>query len=149
MVLASSSVAVADVSLTLKWVLNEPDSDVARRLLTEWRENGIQPVVPSWFACELANTLFQRFRDGSIATIKDAEAAFDVVMRLVVVIGDDPSDARRAMRIAHEVGQKQTYDAQYAALAERLGCELWTADDKFLDTTRGVLPGVRSISERR
>lgn len=149
MALADPSIAVVDVSLALKWVLNEPYSDLARRLLAEWRERRIQPVVPSWFACELANTVYQRFRDGSISTIEDAEAAYDVVMRLVVVIGDDPVDARRAVRIAWEAGQRQTYDAQYAALAERLSCELWTADDKFLDATRGTLPGVRSISELR
>ncbi|MGD9892899.1 MAG: type II toxin-antitoxin system VapC family toxin [Dehalococcoidia bacterium] len=140
MVLAHPSVAVVDVSLALKWVLDEPNSDLARRLLAEWRGNGIQPVVPSWFGCEVANTLYQRFRDGSLATIEDAEAAYDVVMRFVLVIADDPADARRAIRIALDAGQKQTYDAQYAALAERLGCELWTADDRFLDGTRGIVP---------
>lgn len=127
MVLTDPSAAVVDVSLALKWVLEEPNSDRARRLLAEWRVHGIQPVVPSWFSCEVANTLYQRFRDGSLTTIEDAEAAYDVVMRFVLVMSDEPSDARRAIRIAIAAGQKQTYDAQYAALAERLGCELWTA----------------------
>ncbi len=30
-----------------------------------------------------------------------------------------------ALRMAQDVGHKAIYDAQYAALAERLGCELW------------------------
>ncbi|MGD9893136.1 MAG: type II toxin-antitoxin system VapC family toxin [Dehalococcoidia bacterium] len=145
---ANPSAVVVDVSLALKWVLNEPDSGFADLLLAEWVDADLQPVAPSWFACEVANTLHQRHLDGKFS-VAEAEEAFDSVLGVVVVIGDEPADARRAMQIAREANQKQTYDAQYAALAERLGCELWTADRKFLNATRGILPGVRSLHERR
>ena len=35
------------------------------------------------------------------------------------------------MDIASELRQGAVYDAYYLALAESLGCELWTADRRF------------------
>jgi predicted nucleic acid-binding protein len=47
------------------------------------------------------------------------------------------ADAERAIEIAALTGQRASYDSHYLALAERLGCELWTADDRFRDAARG------------
>jgi len=33
---------------------------------------------------------------------------------------------------AERLGQSKAYDAQYAALAERLGAELWSADQRLV-----------------
>jgi predicted nucleic acid-binding protein len=142
----TTSVVVVDASLALKWVLIETHSGEALLLLTEWAQSGLQPVVPSWFACEVANVLYQRVRGGQV-TSAEAQTALDAVLALVVVYGDEPADARRAIEIAEEAGEKATYDSQYAALAERLRCELWTADDRYRDAVRGVVSGVHSLSE--
>jgi predicted nucleic acid-binding protein len=40
-----------------------------------------------------------------------------------------------------------TYDAQYVALAEMLGCDLWTADLRLVDTLRAALHFVRWIGD--
>jgi predicted nucleic acid-binding protein len=59
------------------------------------------------------------------------------------------ADAERAIEIAALTGQRASYDSHYLALAERLGCELWTADDRFRDAARGsrVQARVRGLSE--
>jgi predicted nucleic acid-binding protein len=139
-------VVVVDASFALKWVLNEPGSGVSLILLAEWQQAGIQPVASSWIACEVGNVLFQFVRDGTF-TPEEAADLLAAALEAVEIQAEDVGDAQRALRIAVDAGQKQSYDAQYAALAERLGCELWTADDKFRDAARGILPGVRSISE--
>lgn len=38
------------------------------------------------------------------------------------------------------------YDAGYLYVAERLDCELWTADDRLVRTVGEDLPWVRSLS---
>jgi predicted nucleic acid-binding protein len=38
----------------------------------------------------------------------------------------------RALYWAERLGQSKTYDAQYVALAEELGGELWTADRRLV-----------------
>lgn len=136
-----------DASLALKWVVVEQDSADARELLHEWESANAQPTVPSWFSCELANVLFRFVLRGDL-TRAEGQANEDVVMQLVTVAGDDPADARRAMEIAKQAGQKAVYDSQYVALAERLGCELWTADERFVRAAGAVFPFVRSLSER-
>lgn len=138
---------VVDASLALKWTVVEQDSDTALDVLREWESNDTRPTVPSWFSCELANILFRLVLRGEL-TMTAAEANHDAVMQLVTVAGDDPADARRAMVIAKQADQKAVYDAMYVALAERLGCELWTADDRFVRAVKAALPFVRSLSER-
>jgi predicted nucleic acid-binding protein len=145
----TQGIVVVDVSLALKWELEEADSPDARQLLAEWAAGGIQPVVPSWFACEASNALYKFVRWGNPfpLTVAEATTAAAAVMALVVVAGDEPADAIRALEIAHEVGEDRTYDAQYAALAERLGCALWTADGRFWQAAHSTMPWVHNLQE--
>ncbi len=51
---------VVDASVACKWVLNEPETPQARALLAHWVAARLQPIAPSWFACEVANVLYRR-----------------------------------------------------------------------------------------
>ena len=141
-------VVTVDASLAVKWILPEDDTDLALALIEEWAATAVQPIAPGWFACEVANVLFQRIRAGEMS-LSDARAQLRTLLAVVDLRDEDPSDAERAMEIALLAGRQATYDAQYAALAERLGCELWTADDRFRDAAIGVFPRVRSLTEFR
>jgi predicted nucleic acid-binding protein len=54
-----SSEIVVDASLAVKWVLIENWSVEARVQLAAWEDQHIRRIVPSWFACEIANVLYQ------------------------------------------------------------------------------------------
>ncbi len=142
-----AGLVVVDVSLALKWMLDEPGSGAALILLGEWERARVQPIVPSWFACEAANALLQRVLRNEL-TVDEAQQSHGALLALVLVLGDEPADAIRALGIAHEFGQKQVYDAQYAALAERLGCDLWTADTRFGTAAHPTLAWIRNLEER-
>lgn len=47
------------------------------------------------------------------------------------------------MDFASRFAQPAAYDAHYLALAEREGCEYWTADQRLWNTVKAALPWVR------
>jgi predicted nucleic acid-binding protein len=138
---------VVDTSLAIKWVLTEADTPKARALLGDWQRAGIRPIAPSWFACEVSNVLFQSVRSGTLS-LREAQMAMDTIIALVQIRAEQAGDARRAIELAALAGQRATYDCQFAALAERLGCELWTADGRFRDAIRPAFAAVRLLSDR-
>lgn len=53
----------------------------------------------------------------------------------------------RAWQIADRMGWAKTYDAEYCALAELLGCEIITGDRRLRAAARGRLDYVLSVGE--
>ena len=53
----------------------------------------------------------------------------------------------RALQIADQFNLGAVYDAHYLALAQLLGCDLWTADQRLINTVSGKLPFVRWIGD--
>jgi len=141
-----NSSVVVDTSLAVKWVLIETDSSDARRLRERWRRDGVQPIVPSWFACEVANVLYQRLRAGRY-TLPEIRRSLGEVLTFVAVRDFEAVVADRGLEIAALLGQKASYDAHYVALAERAGCDLWTADERFWNAAKGAFPRVRWLHE--
>jgi predicted nucleic acid-binding protein len=141
-----SGSVVVDASLAVKWVLTEPYTNEAVALLTDWSSQQIAPVVPGWFACEVANVLYRRMLAGQI-TAADAKLGIESLMTAVTFRDVKPATATRALEIAALLVQQATYDAQYAALAEREGCELWTADERFWRAAQGHFAWIRWIGQ--
>jgi predicted nucleic acid-binding protein len=55
----------------------------------------------------------------------------------------------RAYELAEEFAQPSAYDAQYMALAERLACEFWTADERLFNSVRSQFPSIRWLGALR
>lgn len=51
------------------------------------------------------------------------------------------------MELAHQFNLPATYDPHYLALAEREGCEYWTADARLWNTVKGKLAWVRWLGD--
>jgi predicted nucleic acid-binding protein len=52
-----------------------------------------------------------------------------------------------ALRIASRFRLPAIYDAQYVALAQYVGCDLWTDDHKLIRAVQHELPFVRALSD--
>lgn len=142
----SGRFVVSDASLALKWVLVEQDSPAALALLRAWQQAQIQPVVPSWFACEVGNRLFQSVRRGDL-TVTEAQQSVSAIMALVEVADEEPADIARAIDLATAIGEPRIYDTLYVAVAERLGRELWTADERFRRKVIAEFPHIRLLRQ--
>lgn len=116
---------IIDASVALKWMIDEPGSDLARAL-----QSRSDLIAPALLHHELANALTKKVRKGELENSSELNGLLDEVGAIVVTLDDLPLIGRSlslALQLGHSV-----YDCVYLALAEQLGQELVTADVKFL-----------------
>ena len=115
---------VVDASVAVKWVLPEPDSDLAVRV----REAGAL-IAPSLVIVEIGNALWKSVLRGEIDKL-DAYAALPTATAHFERIVSLDQLAVRALELA--VGLRHPiYDCLYLALAERERASLVSADTKL------------------
>jgi len=139
---------VVDTSIVLKWVLVEPDSPVARALLTEWISKEMIILAPKLLSYEVSNSLYRKARKGEI-TLDAAKLGISKILSTGLELDSSDSSVLsiRAMEIADRFDLPATYDAHYVALAEREKCEFWTADTRLWRSVQGKIDWVRNLGD--
>ena len=125
-----SGFVVVDASLAFKWLVREEHTDKALAILREWNAEEVTPTAPHLLPFEVSNALHKRVTRGELSV----EGAVDLIGNLLtsqIELHQPWNLHGKALEMASRFGQAAAYDAHYLALAESLGCELWTADEKF------------------
>jgi len=137
---------VLDASVAVATALSLPYSPQAARLLEHL--SGAEIYVPALWEYEVVSTLRKSVALGR-STSAEAEGALERMLVLPSTrVAPDPGLHRAALRWADRLGQVVAYDAQYLALAERLGAEFWTADRRLVERAReSGLVWVRWVGE--
>jgi len=139
---------VVDTSLVLKWIYHESDSNKALTLLTRWTSERVVIRAPILLAYEATNSLFQKVRSDKFTLDAARESLTDVILKGLVFDFSSPlAISIRAMEFAHRFNLSATYDSHYLALAEHVGCELWTADTKMWKVVKDQLGWVHWIGD--
>lgn len=112
---------VVDASIALKWVIDEPDSDLAQQLVVEERL-----IAPDLLLIECASSLCTKARRGQI-TNEQAMAALAAIEATPFTNIATASHVSTAQSIALALGQT-AYDALYLAVALTERATLVTAD---------------------
>ena len=139
---------VVDASLAFKWLVEEENSDRATALARIWADQGTQLAAPPIMPFEVANALHRRVLRGEL-TVGVASDLVQDLMSLGIFFHATPDLHSRALELASRLKQGAVYDAHYLALAESLGCELWTADRRFHRAASLGVDNVRWIDELR
>lgn len=142
----TKAVLVVDASVALKWVITEPGSDDANRLLDESTRGSVVLVAPEHMLGEVGNGLRKRVARGLL----EAGAAIDA---LVAITELDLHLLAGAERWVHSLTNAlrwgvTTYDALYIAAAIDVGGELVTADGRLVTAARPLGLPVRALVER-
>jgi predicted nucleic acid-binding protein len=134
-----------DASVAAKLVFKgEPDRASARRLVRDCVARKTKLVAPAFFENEVDSAVSKRLCEARL-TLMAARQAYAGLDRIPVYITTHPQLRQRARAIAEQFAQRTVYDSTYAALAELLGCDFWTADKKFYDAVKATLPFVKYL----
>lgn len=122
---------VVDTSVALKWVrkteVHTPQAEALRDDLLHQRDLIFAPTL---LISEVTSGLYRFARAGDV-TFAEAADGLDDILAVIRLRAVTRTLAKRAMQIANLTGQQHAYDAQFLALAERMQCDLWTADEDF------------------
>jgi predicted nucleic acid-binding protein len=134
-----------DASVAIQWfVKGEPLRVKAVRLRNDSVAAGRRMVAPPLFEMEM-DSIVQTRLAGGLVPLAAADRTLALIDRAPVVIVTVPGVRQRARDIARQFGQRKVYDATYAALADLLGCDFWTADQVFYSQVHRTLPFVKYL----
>ena len=137
-----------DACVAVKWVLPEPDSDLASDLYARIVAGNDSIIVPPHMPVEVVNTMRKKVRRGEISPA-DSEDALSAFLGLPVRIAIPEGLYESAFQLAQRFDRPTVYDTHYVALAQIAGCEVWTADLKLLNSLDGRLPFVKPLASVR
>jgi predicted nucleic acid-binding protein len=125
---------VVDASVGVKWLLDETQSEIAERALTE--SDGL--IAPDLFPIEVASVLTKRLRRGAIGeqVLNAAIREFEVVLGSIRI--HSTVDLIGQMIAISRSLHHSLYDCAYLALAEAQILPLLTADAVFVRKTRNT-----------
>jgi predicted nucleic acid-binding protein len=137
---------VVDASLAIKWVLKEPYTEQALALAEEWAVAGTRPAAPCLLLVEATNVLHRRATLGDIS-LSQAKELLAGLLDMGIEIRESPQIHFRAIELAQELHRPAVYDTHYLALADILGCDLWTADEQFFNSIKERHLGIKWLGE--
>jgi len=124
---------VVDASVAAKWLLPEPGSDAAARLL----DGRAAFHVPELFDAELGNLLWKRVRRTELDAATAAGLA-SLVRRMPAIRHRHDRLLEGALSLALDLSIT-VYDALYVALAVALNARLVTFDRGLIDRASAVI----------
>ena len=141
----NSSVCI-DVSILIKLVIEETDSDLVDRLWESWILNGVHVMAPALSRYEVAAVLDNKVHRSQLSQAL-ADSALTAALNMEGIEFVDGIDLHlRAWDLATRLHLPTVSDAHYLALAEERRCDLWTADRRLAKAVKGKLSYVRLVS---
>jgi predicted nucleic acid-binding protein len=131
---------IVDSSVVAKWLLPEPDSDQADRLLTEVVPRGERLLVLDLALTEVTNAFWKRYHRG-LATLAEARQLLNKLLACPIHV----EAASRLLRPGLEIAMKYdraVYDALFVALVQDLGLPGVTADEPLHAAVHADFPQI-------
>ena len=134
---------VLDSNILLESALDdEPLHAQAKQALMSWSDAGVPLSAPRLFRSELAAVLRKAAFQKRITPEKGREL-LSLLLQTPIEYHEDDRLLLAAYDMATRFNLARTYDAQYLALAERLGCAFWTADEALVNSVQARFSAIR------
>ena len=131
-----------DANIVIKLVVEEAYSDQARTLWRAWQNEDYQISAPPLLKYEITSVL-RKYVSRGLRTLHESRQALQLALAFNIQYLEVVDFHLRAFELADRLGRPAAYDTHYLALAEHLGCEFWTADERLVNAVQDVLPWVK------
>jgi len=131
---------VVDSSVVAKWVLPEPDSAQAERLIIDVALKGERLIVLNLVFVEVTNAIWKRYHR-SLASLDETRQSLDDLLPIPVHV----EPAVRLLKPALEIAAKYhraVYDALIVALCQGLQMQSVTADEPLYNAIHADFPQI-------
>ncbi|HEY7020328.1 MAG TPA: type II toxin-antitoxin system VapC family toxin [Ktedonobacterales bacterium] len=133
-----------DASLVLHLLLPDERDLQTEALWQNWSTTGVRVIGPMLLYAEVTSVLRLRVATGRL-TADEGEAAFTAFNALGIAKVDRDDLHIRAWRLAQQFQTRRAYDMMYLALAQLEDLELWTGDERLVNTIGGQDPRVKWV----
>lgn len=141
----NSSVCV-DASFILRTLVPGPYSPQALALYTKWYAQRVLLVAPALLPFEVTAVLRRQVYLEQLLP-EEGEAAFVAFRAIRIRLYSRSGLLSRAWELAKAFNRPRTYDMAYLAVAESLGVDFWTADERLYNAVKEKLLYVRWVGE--
>ncbi|HOT93006.1 MAG TPA: type II toxin-antitoxin system VapC family toxin [Anaerolineae bacterium] len=136
---------VIDANFAAKIVLPNPMREVCCNAMGYLIRKGYDPVAPTLWAYEVTSAVCKAIHFGYLTEDEGEQSLHQLLCLNVMLKSPQIEDNYRAMMWTRKLKRAATYDSFYLALAETLGCELWTADQRLINSVN--VPWVRWVGD--
>jgi predicted nucleic acid-binding protein len=135
-----------DANIVIKLVVEEVYSHQARTLWRTWQNENYRISAPPLLQYEITSVL-RKYVSRGLRTLQESRQALQLALAFNIQYLELADIHLRAFELADRLERPAAYDTHYLALAEHLGCEFWTADERLVNAVQGVLPWVKWLGQ--
>lgn len=133
-----------DAGVAFKLIAPHPRQKLYIDLMSQWRSAGFQLCAPALWAYEIASTFSKMCHFGHLTPEVSRQGMRLAYQLGVQLIPPDEEQALKAFAWTRRLQRAAAYDSFYLAVAETLGCELWTTDKRLVNAVSR--PWVKLVS---
>jgi len=136
---------VVDASVVIKWLNpNESLAEKANLVRDDYERGHVSLLVPIFWGYEVVNGLNKAVARGHLTEEEGREAiALLLALQVEKALLSSP---RESYELARQY-KRSVYDSWYLSLAEKTGCEFWTADQKLYNALKDTVPWVKWLAD--
>lgn len=129
----NSSTVCVDASLVIRRVVSL--SGPVHAQWETWAQENCRLVAPALLYYEVTNGLYQ-YQKAGVLPVEAVNKSLAAALALPIELVSDSALHKRAKALAETYNLPASYDAHYLALAERLGADLWTTDERLVNSLK-------------
>ena len=138
----ATSYVVLDSGILLATVQNEKLTNTAKSLIYDLGTKNIQFAAPILLRYEVV-AVTRKWVTRQLATEDEAQKALDILLKFAFELHFDEALLHRAYQLATQFNRPTAYDSQYLAVAERLSCDFWTADERLYNSIHAGFSNIK------